>query len=156
VELVTDILQPNSMTAEAPTLPNHSPDGDTHDPRQEATHVLVVDDMECMLDFTRLFLEAAGYQVRVARDVAAALSLLDQLGPQIDGLMTDYRLPGQNGLELIFEVRRRWPHIKCLLTSGYVSEEDARRLEVESSVILLPKPFAVNTALQLLRQALGQ
>lgn len=46
-----------------------------------------------------------------------ALALLEQFS--IDIVITDIRMPGMSGLELVGEIRNRWPKTKCILLSGY-------------------------------------
>jgi DNA-binding NtrC family response regulator len=108
---------------------------------------LAVDDMASMLEFARVFLSAAGYEVLVAGDGAEAIALLEREGGGVEGMITDYRLPDCNGLDLIQEVRGRWPHIRCLLTSGYIPEDETARIEGELGVGLLSKPYGARDAL---------
>ena len=63
-------------------------------------------------------LREAGYGVVEAPDTSAALSILEER-TDISLLFTDVQLPtGKDGLALAEQVRRRWPDILLLITSG--------------------------------------
>ncbi|MBM3880559.1 MAG: PAS domain S-box protein [Verrucomicrobia bacterium] len=118
--------------------------------------VLVVDDLDFIVDFTRSFLQAAGYEVFVAGNADEALGVFEREGGRLDVLLTDYAMPGRNGVELIKEARARWPHLRCILASGYLEEEESRRLEQELRVHILNKPYNVREATDVVRRVIDQ
>jgi len=63
-------------------------------------------------------LEDQGYQIIEASDGLAALALLDK-NEMLDLLVTDFAMPGMNGLALIKEMHRRRPELPALLLTGY-------------------------------------
>jgi CheY-like chemotaxis protein len=80
-------------------------------------------------------LERMGYEVLVAADGHEALSAA--LARRPDVLFTDVVLPGRlNGPEVAREMRRRYPDLPVLLTSGYTGEADH-----PGEFELLHKPF---------------
>ena len=68
--------------------------------------------------------------------------------------LTDHNMPGQSGLELIAQVRQRWPHIKCILASGYLDEMIERRIVNEFQSGTLRKPYNVADAAEMVRKLL--
>ena len=64
-------------------------------------------------------LEDLGYEATWAPDAAAALRLLEEDVGRFDVVFSDVVMPGMTGLELGQEVRRRWPGLRFVLTSGY-------------------------------------
>jgi DNA-binding response OmpR family regulator len=66
-------------------------------------------------------LRQSGYSVNTAGDGITALSSLSQC--PADLLLTDYRMPGIDGVELIRRVRLKNSHQAALLLSGCVDEE---------------------------------
>ncbi|MFD1955570.1 response regulator [Paenibacillus thailandensis] len=56
---------------------------------------------------------------------AGALRVLEE--HDIDIMVTDIRMPGMTGLELIEQTTGRWPHIRCMLLTGYSDFEYARK-----------------------------
>ncbi|HRO04005.1 MAG TPA: response regulator [Terricaulis sp.] len=82
-------------------------------------------------------LRGAGYDPIEAPDVGVALRLLES--ETHDLLLTDYSMPGMNGLELAERARARHPDLKVLIVSGYA---DAERLGASAArPALLRKPF---------------
>jgi two-component system probable response regulator PhcQ len=91
--------------------------------------VLYVDDEEQALKYFRRGLDR-DFQVLTAPGVTAALTLLEQqeltagAGP-IGVVMSDQRMPGRSGVELLAEVRRRWPNIVRILITAYADIDSA-------------------------------
>jgi two-component system cell cycle sensor histidine kinase/response regulator CckA len=65
--------------------------------------VLIVDDSEASLKLARVLLQHAGFEVRTAADAEAALRLLSMFKPRL--ILTDIRLPGMDGLDLVRRVK---------------------------------------------------
>jgi two-component system response regulator PhcR len=78
-----------------------------------------------------------------------ALQLLEKENGAVDILFTDYAMPGMNGADLIEQVAIRWPHIRPVLTSGYLDEPMMKRLE-ELNARVLAKPYETEEAANLL------
>ncbi len=117
--------------------------------------VMVVDDMDFILEFTKAFLTSAGYEVLVASNAEEAMAQLETQGEGVRLLLTDYNMPGSSGLDLIKAARQRWPKIKCLLASGYLEEEEAARVESEVGAPILNKPYNVREATELVARVLS-
>lgn len=85
---------------------------------ENAITVLIVDDEPIVRMFAAEMVEEAGYAAIEAGDAHQALTVLDALD-EVDVLFTDVDLPGDmTGLELAALVRRRWPAVKVIVTSG--------------------------------------
>ena len=78
--------------------------------------VLVVDDDPLILQTTTAIVRSFGFSVRAAEDGFVALKILRQVLPDI--ILTDLRMPGMSGFELLSIVRRRFPHIPTIAISG--------------------------------------
>jgi two-component system probable response regulator PhcQ len=64
--------------------------------------------------------------VHTAADARAGLAILEEHGDQAIGvLITDQRMPGLSGVDLLKKARKRWPHIVRLLTTAYSDLDDA-------------------------------
>ena len=105
--------------------------------------VLVVDDDPMVRDVLVGEMEEQGYRVSQACDGLAALAWLDD-GGAVDLLVSDYAMPGMNGLILIAEARLRCPDLPALLLTGYADE--SVRLAAEDAdagrTALLRKPVS--------------
>ncbi|MFL6734710.1 MAG: ATP-binding protein [Sphingomicrobium sp.] len=80
--------------------------------------ILLVDDEDVVRLATAEMLEDLGYDVVQADSGAAALRILRE-GTAVDVLVTDYLMPGMNGVELIRHARNVQPSLLALVISGY-------------------------------------
>ena len=86
--------------------------------------ILYVDDEEMALKYFQRAL-ADEFQIYTATDAEAGLEILAAHGDAIGILVSDQRMPGLSGVELLKQVRRRWPHILRILTTAYADLDDA-------------------------------
>jgi CheY-like chemotaxis protein len=90
-----------------------------------------------------------GYSVLTADEGQAALGILER-DPDIAILFTDVVMPrGMNGAELAAEVRRRRPHARAILSTGYAEQDVAPQ-----GALILRKPYTVPELFAALRSAL--
>ncbi len=87
--------------------------------------VLVVDDEIKNAELTALALADAGHEATFVPGADAALERL--AGAPFDALVTDLRMPRMDGLELMREVRHRWPNVLLVLMTAYGDLETGRR-----------------------------
>jgi CheY-like chemotaxis protein len=89
-----------------------------HSPRAtQAAEILLVDDNRLGLAARRSVLEEMGHRVTVASSGEEALEHIHRAG--FDVVITDYQMPGINGVELIRRIRVLRPGIPVILISGY-------------------------------------
>jgi CheY-like chemotaxis protein len=113
---------------------------------------LLVDDHPDVLVTTGAFLEAAGFAVVQATSGDEALALLAS-GRRFVLLVTDYAMPGLNGVDLAIQALEQWPALKVLIITGFPS--DAGLFERPASVALLPKPFRRAALIERLKLLFG-
>lgn len=109
--------------------------------------LLAEDDPAVSYILTR-YLEKAGFAVRAAPDGHAALALFD--AEPADLVVTDFRMPGMNGEELIVALRARQPGLPALIVSAYGNELGVRI----PGVRILSKPVAADELVGLVRDLL--
>jgi CheY-like chemotaxis protein len=78
--------------------------------------VLVVDDDPTIRTCLTVLLESVGYAVATAGDGLEALLLINESTPDI--LISDLNMPGMSGVDLLSEIRRRFPRIVTIAMSG--------------------------------------
>jgi CheY-like chemotaxis protein len=106
-----------------------------------------VEDDDEVASLVAEMLRELGYRItRVASAQAALGALMDDRG--INLVFSDVMMPGSmNGMDLAREVRRRWPNVRVLLTTGYAG---STLKGAGAEVAVLSKPYemkALDTAL---------
>jgi len=93
--------------------------------RTESIRVLHVDDDPAFVDMAATFLEREDDRIEVvtATDADEGLSILD--GTAVDCIVSDYDMPGRNGIEFLEAVREEHPNLPFVLFTGKGSEEIA-------------------------------
>lgn len=105
----------------------------------ERATVLVVDDAAATVEVLSRNLTAHGLRVVAAGDVAGARrSLRDH---SVDLVVTDLKMPGESGLELVRYVRAAHPGVGVVMITGYPSIETAIEAVKSGAEEYLPKPF---------------
>jgi two-component system cell cycle sensor histidine kinase/response regulator CckA len=115
--------------------------------------VLVVDDVDLLREFTKAFLETTGLTVLLAASGVEAVKVLETEAEPVDLVLTDYNMPGMNGVELIEQVAKRWPKIRFVLASGYLDGTTRERI-LQTGASILSKPYDLNDASDLVMQKL--
>lgn len=101
--------------------------------------VVLVDDEETVRVLTARWLEAGGYTVRSASSAEAGLALIQDEAPGV--LVCDVQMPGRDGLWLAGQVRRRFPGVAIVMTTGgYDLEAAAATMRLRVSDYIM-KPF---------------
>ncbi len=117
------------------------------------TRLLIVDDDPGMRENLAELFESLGYSVRTAQDTATALGLLD--AAEVDLLLTDYKMPGPSGIDLIEAARRRRPGLKAILMTAFgdslTQAESARR----GAAGYLSKPFEADDVVAFVEKVLA-
>lgn len=112
------------------------------------TVVLVVEDEPLIRMNAVSIVEDAGYEVIAATHADEAIALLETR-PDIRVVFSDIEMPGGSidGLKLIHVVRRRWPPVILILTSGRVLPKTE---EMPAETTFLPKPYREDALLHAL------
>lgn len=106
--------------------------------------VLFVDDEEMARKYFRMAF-ARDFTVLVAANVQEALEVLDAQGDRIAVLITDQRMPGQQGVDLLKRARAEWPHIVRMLTTAYSDLDDAIAAVNRGEILrYITKPWDLN------------
>jgi len=121
---------------------------------REPTHaILIVDDDPGQRSLLRSFLQGQGLTVTVAASAREALDLLAASRP--DMLISDVRMPGMTGLELLEQVAERYPGLPVLLVTAYADIHDAVGAMRSGAVDYLEKPIDLDELLAAVRRGLA-
>ena len=116
--------------------------------------VLVVDDDHHARFLLGALLDHAGYAVIPACDGRAALAELHKR--PFDAVITDYRMPFMNGIELLRRIHIHYPQIPVILASGSLPAPDEPTLSECRPFGRLRKPYDNGLLLQLVRSAVDR
>ncbi len=112
--------------------------------------VLVVEDEEKLRRVIELQLKTAGYEVEQAGTAEDALKLADRA----DVIITDLRLPGLSGLEMLQQLRGQDSQTPVIVMTAFGSIETAVEAMKAGAVDFLPKPFSLDHLMTVVNKAL--
>jgi DNA-binding NtrC family response regulator len=106
-----------------------------------ATRVVIVDDEPDMVENCARILGRVGYQCFTATEPARALALLEEERPDL--LITDLKMPGMDGMELLKRARETDPTLPVIVITAFATIESAVAAVKEGATDYLPKNFSV-------------
>jgi two-component system response regulator HydG len=122
----------------------------------ESESILVVDDAPTTTEVVLRNLTGRGFRVYTASNASEAMQVLEST--PIDLVITDLKMPGPSGLDLIRHVRQNWADTEVMILTGYATVEGAVEAVKSGAEEYLSKPFtdeelfsAVGRALEALR-----
>jgi len=113
--------------------------------------ILVVDDEESVRLLLSTLLERDSYAVLLANDGQHALEVARQHGGEISALVTDYKMPRLDGLQLAKMLLAERPAMRVMIMSGRMSNPEAVQ---RCGFPMLPKPFTITGFLTALKRCL--
>ena len=116
--------------------------------------VLVVDDQPEMRALVRDLLQDRGHRVAVASDGAEALKLLAE--EEFSVVLTDLRMKGMQGIELLAEVKRAYPDINVILMTAFGSVETAIEAIKQGASDYLVKPIKADDLVRVTERAIRE
>src|SRR3989337_2366329 len=102
--------------------------------------ILVTDDEELFLSQLEHTLSSAYYNVILARNGADALSKI--ASENVDLVISDFKMPVMDGLELLHHIRERYYHIPVIIMTAYGTIDLAVSTMKEGATDFLIKPFS--------------
>lgn len=117
--------------------------------------ILVIDDDPMLCNYQAELLRTVGHVVREASNGADGLHALER--GCFDLVLCDMFMPERDGLEVIREVRRRWPDVKVIAMSGggWGGRLDMLPIAKEFGAAIIRKPFQLPELLALIEASLS-
>ena len=114
--------------------------------------ILLVDDEAIALTNLTHVLQREGYAVTACRDGEAALAALKR--SEFDLVLTDLKMPGIDGMEVLREVRASYPDVPVIMITGYATLDSAVEAMKAGAYHYIAKPFRLAEAREVVRSAL--
>jgi two-component system nitrogen regulation response regulator GlnG len=116
----------------------------------------IVDDDRSIRWVLQKALEAVGITVRAFETADVVLHELKQGREQApDVLISDIRMPGIDGLQLLSEIKERYPELPTIIMTAYSDLDSAVSVYEGGAFEYLPKPFDVDEAVELVQRAIA-
>lgn len=112
-------------------------------PQDSSVKILFVDDEPNVLRaLRRLFIDEESYELLIADSGAEGLQTLEQEGGAVSVVVSDYRMPGMNGVEFLSQVHERWPKTIRIILSGYADTAAVvEAINIGHIYKFIPKPW---------------
>jgi DNA-binding NtrC family response regulator len=120
----------------------------------ETSHILIVDDEKNILKIVTLTLRDSGYHVDTAQSAEEAIEKFN--GGSYDLVVSDIKLPGMTGLDLLDQVRYANPDVPFIMITAFGSIENAVVAMKKGAFNYLTKPVNPDELLAVVKAALEQ
>jgi len=117
-------------------------------------HVLIVDDESNVRKVLGALLEQAGYTTTPAASAEEALDLVRSQDPDV--VISDLKMPGQDGLDLLSRLKAGFPEIPVVLLTAHGTVETAVEAMKRGALDFLTKPFDKAKVLEIVAKACAQ
>ena len=116
---------------------------------------MVVEDEPGLRDYVQDLLMSEGYKVLTAQDGERAISIFINQS-NINLILSDIGLPKIGGIDLLETVKVINPDTRVILASGFVEENERRRMEEKGVKAFIQKPYQREELLKKIRSALDE
>lgn len=116
--------------------------------------VLIVDDEEMIRTALEQWLRLSGFVTHVATDASSALAQLDEIKPHV--ILSDVRMPGLSGLDLLKKVRERMVPAEVILITGHGDVPMAVEAMRQGAFDFIQKPYVPDELVTSLKRAAEQ
>ncbi|MCP4601325.1 MAG: sigma-54-dependent Fis family transcriptional regulator [Proteobacteria bacterium] len=105
----------------------------------EKERIIVVDDSKATIEVLERNLQSKGYQVYTSPNATEAMDVLNST--TVDLVITDLKMPGPSGLELVKHIRQNYADTEVMMITGYATVEGAVEAVKSGAEEYLSKPF---------------
>ncbi len=114
-------------------------------------HIWIIDDDDSIRWVLKRALESANIQVTSFENATTIFEKLKQNAP--DAIITDIRMPGIDGLELLQQLSERYPDLPVIIMTAHTDLDSAVSAYKGGAFEYLPKPFDIDDAVEIAQRA---
>jgi len=104
--------------------------------------ILIIDDEKIVCDRLSMELERSGFEVEAYTESGQALQRIS--AQHFDLVITDIKMRGPNGIEVMNFVKENHPSTRVIVITGFATVETAREALKGGAVDFIPKPFKMS------------
>jgi len=119
---------------------------------QEKPHILLIDDEAIALSNLSHVLEREGYAVTACKDGESGLAAMQST--LFDLVLTDLRMPGIDGMDVLRHIRETTPEVPVIMITGHATLDSAVEAMKAGAHHYIAKPFRLDEAREVVRSAL--
>jgi DNA-binding NtrC family response regulator len=116
--------------------------------------ILVIDDEDIVRRSCSRTLSPLGYEVTLTESSLDGLRMIDD--EEFDLVLTDIKMPDMDGIEVLKQVREKFPGMKVIIMTGYQTVENAVKSVQLGAFDYIEKPFSPDELISSVSKALGK
>ena len=101
--------------------------------------ILVIDDEDIVRLSCSRTLVPEGYELKMAKNGEEGLRMIEE--DSFDLVLTDLKMPNMDGIEVLANIKKKWPAIDVVIVTGYQTVETAVRAIKLGAFDYIEKPF---------------
>jgi len=117
--------------------------------------ILLVDDQRDILRLLHATLDTLGHKMEIFEAPSGEEALLETTRRKFDLLISDYKLPGITGVELMQKVRAKNPDVKCILITAMTDRRSRDEILAAGASAIFDKPIPLADFLDVVERSLG-
>ncbi len=110
--------------------------------------ILLIEDEDSMRELLEEIFGEAGYHVLSASNGVDAIRMFQAHSTDIAAVVSDFGLPGLDGMSLFMKLRQINRNVRVVFTSGYIDSDQSHELFALGVAEIIPKPFDPNKVVQ--------
>jgi len=116
--------------------------------------ILVVDDEPIVLTCCQRILEDQGHTVHLVGSADEAITVMEDEPFEI--LLVDIKMPIRDGIDLVREIKERWPQTSVVVMTGYATPGTIRKSRSVKADRFISKPFTPDELLEILQTIISK
>jgi DNA-binding NtrC family response regulator len=119
------------------------------------TRILIVDDEKIALRNLEHIMKKEGYSVVTTQSGSQAIKMIERSGEdEFDVVLTDLKMPGVDGMEVLAQSRRLYPETEVIMVTGYATMDSAIEAVKAGAYHYVSKPFELDEVRRVVKKAL--